>query len=285
MSYTKSPSLIRFPFLGTREDGEPFQYMLMSISQTMANIAIFAWFSNQIALSLNEKVDLFIPSLLTLKYDFRNDISGIIISSQKEKELDGKFYEVSFHNQPKIHLEQAETPEEFSQTIPTELSLLDMFFRLMKDTLIIKEGILIYLKHLMSYFSRIINYTPKEYSDLKKFIFVDIEDKIKKNQKAIRNIYDLLKNTVKDIKDITLEFNLEDLREAMESELNLDLLMLVCGDVTSREELVSLLYTPKSHEPYNMNYKYINYIIAIKNLEKRLYSNYNQIVLIYLKAI
>jgi hypothetical protein len=94
-----------------------------------------------------------------------------------------------------------------------------------------------------------------------------------------------LKENVKNIQDISLHLNMEEFREILESEINLDLFLIAFTAQATGRDLVNLLKHPEVNTTTYREYHYINYLLAIKNLEKRLYSNYNQIVLIYMKSI
>lgn len=272
---------LRFPFLGEREDGDPFEYLLLSVSQESANIAVFNWMVNHVKLDLKEKVNLFIPSLLTPVYQLRNNASGIINSVKKDHEEGAYFYEILLEK--KIPF-SANSSQELAKSLSSESSLLLMLIQLIKDTLILKQGIIVYLKHLAPYFSRIVNYSHKDYADLKKFFFDDLENKVQANEKELLSLYDSLK-LLKDPKEIPIAINLEYLRESVESEMDLDLFLMAFSKLESREQLMALLKDPSYQDQLKLKYYHMNYLFAIKTLEKRLYSNYNQIVLIYLKFI
>lgn len=270
---------LRFPFLGEREDGDPFEYLLLSVSQGSANIAVFNWMVNPIKLDLKEKVNLFIPNLLTPVYQLRNHASGVVNSVKNEE--GSYYYEILLEKEIPF---SANSSQELAQSLSYESSLLVMLIRLVKDTLILKQGIIVYLKHLAPYFSRVVDYSHKDYAILKKFFFDDLENKVKANEKELTLLYDSLK-LLKDPKEIPITINLEYLRENIESEMSLDLFLMAFAKFESREQLIELFKDSSYQDKLKLKYYHLNYLIAIKNLEKRLYSNYNQIVLIYLKFI
>lgn len=277
--------LLRFPFLGAREDGEPFAYLLMDISKDKANIVTSKWMVSHTLLNQQEKIDLFIPSFLALEYDFRKHVPGYISSTNYDKTVQEQLYEISFIRELPLPFSNFNSVAEFTLHLPTDISLQTMLLRLLKDTLILKQGIIVYLKHFSPYFSRIVNYSIRDYYDINKVIFVDIINKIKEKEKKLEEIYFSLQEKIKSIRDISILVNLDELRGLIETEINIDLFLIAFSEVTSREELVALLNKPKQHIDYDRNNKYMTYLLAIKDLEKRLYSNYNQIVLIYLKSI
>ncbi len=275
----------RFPFLGSREDGETFEYLLMEISQEKAQIAIFKWMVNSLNLNLEEKIELFIPDILTAVYSLRNNTPGIIISLAYNEENQAYFYEVSFIHKHILTLPETKTYEGFTQNIQTDSSLIEILMRLIKDCCILKQGINVYLKHFAPFFSRMVDYSKEDYSSLKKIVFEDTENRITLNEKSLNKIYYLLKFEIKNESDIAIIVNLEDLRENIESEISYDLFFVVFAEVDSSKELLTLLKESRYQDNLKLQYKYMNYLIAIKNLEKRLYSNYNKIVLTYAKSI
>lgn len=276
---------LRFPLLGTRSDGEAFSYLLMDISQDKASIVISKWMIDHTLLNLKEKIDLFIPSLLAIEYDLRNHVSGVIKSVTKEEQIAEYLYEIAFVCPLSMQLPESRSLAKFTQNLSTETSLLNMLLRLIKDSLILKQGILVYLKHLAPYFSRIVHSSLHDYEDLNKIIFIDIANKMGKKASILESLYFSLTESLKTLHDVSIFLNLEELRELIESEISLDLFLIAFAEVTSREELVDLLNKPKQYVDYKRNNKYMTYLLAIKDLEKRLYSNYNQIVLIYLKSV
>src|SRR4051812_8640215 len=72
---TNSPVL---PFLGTLENGEPFEYLLVSLDSVSAKIALMQWFLNRTQLQAGDKIDLYLPHVLSDTYKVRGNISGIV---------------------------------------------------------------------------------------------------------------------------------------------------------------------------------------------------------------
>lgn len=254
----------RFPFLGSRQNGEPFQYILIDIVKNRANIAIYTWCVNHNNLHLDEKIDLFIPGNLNGQHT-----NGIIASVEKDTENQGFFYQVEL-----VH--DAEIMQKTALEDP-----ISALMQLIKDSIILKEGILIYLKHLEPYFSRIINSGQGKKSNFGKSIFEDIKNRIKKNISKLNDIFSSIKNA----QHISIALNLEDLRENIESEMSLDLFFIMFTEKESGKELLNLLHDFEYKEQKKDEDYYLNYITAIKNMEKRLYMNYNKIVVIYQDSI
>lgn len=276
---------IRFPFLGTREDGEPFAYLLMKINANQASIIVSRWMVSHTILSLQEKIDLFIPSQLSLEYDFRNNVPGLITQireSQIEKEIS---YDIAFAHSLSNVLSDYWTLSQFSENLITDISLQDLLVSLIKDSLILKQGILVYLKHLIPYFTRIVEYSVRDYQELNRVTFLDIVKKIKEKEKYLSELFFNLQKNLKSFQDLPIFLNLDELREIFESEISLDLFLVAFSEINTQKDIVTLLNRPKEYIRKHQNSKYMTYFIAIKDLEKRIYSNYNQIVLIYLKSL
>lgn len=271
----------RFPFLGAKEDGESFEYLLLDIDQEKANIAIFKWMVNHAHLNVDERIDLFIPNLLSPIYQFRKETSGVVSLVRREENGHAHYYQIVFDRQISPGNTVGKT-KEFVRSLPSDLSLLTLLVQLIKDSIILKQGILIYLKHLYPYFSRIVNQSHKDYQSLH-FIFDDLNMKIKSNEENLIALHKTLSSC--DSQSIPIFINLEHLRENMEPEIIVDLFLCAFGNLDPQKELLTFLRESQYRAHLNPDYYFMNYLVVIKNLEKRLYSNYNQIVLIYLKSI
>lgn len=280
-----SLNTLRFPFLGTRRGGEPFEYLLMNIDSEKAHIAIFKWMVNYTTLEKNEKIDLYLPIKLTLGYDFREDVLGGVTSINEDEETGEYLYEISLDYSSIKNTFDKNTFAYFPYNIPVEIDLIELLSRLIKDSIILKEGLIVYLKHFSSYFSRIVDYPIEDYADFKKFVFGDLISRIQTNIGLLGELSQLINRDLKEIDDISIYLNLEELRETIESEINLDLFLIAFTPKRTGRDLVDVLQRP---DEFKVNFRddyYMTYLFAIKNLEKRLYFNYNQIVLIYMKSV
>jgi hypothetical protein len=163
---------------------------------------------------------------------------------------------------------------EKSQTT-TSLTALILFF--IKDSMILKEGVGIYLKHLIPFFSRIVHYEHEEYLKIKESVLVDILHKVENHQSKLKELHtQLIEKLTKD-EDIPIYISLEELRENLESEISVNLFDIIFNDKTSLDLT--------SQTRVQSNYSIRMYIDAIKNLEKRVYANYNSTVVLYLKSL
>jgi hypothetical protein len=142
-----------------------------------------------------------------------------------------------------------------------DVSLEDLLLRVLKDSVLLKKGISIYFNHLIPYFSRITGYPSKDYPNLKDIFLNDIKNKIIQHKEKLDELYQLFKNS-SNHKTIAWHLNLEDLRDLIESEIYIDVLNITFDSDTA-----------------------LQYLQAIKELENKLYYNYNNIVMIYIESL
>lgn len=258
--------ILRFPFLGTQEDGEAFQYLLLSVQATEVEISIQNWLVRRAKLGVNEKIDLYIPHQMNMEYRLREYVTGTVISVTDD------IYKVAF---PK-ETENLSLKYIFSDLTQSMGSLTDLTIKLVKDSLLLKSGIRIYLKHLIPYFSRIVNYTPEEYAHLKKVLLNDVLGHILTDEKKLKQLYDTLVQKLTKQEEIAIYIDLEELREMTESEISLPIFNLAFS-----ESKLGLLEQFQVQSQFG----YSKYLNAIKQLERRLFSNYNLLVIIYLNSI
>lgn len=249
---------ILFPLLGVLEDGEPFEYLLNSVNPKNAEISIPNWLTRRAHLNLQEKIELFIPQHLSIEYTLRENFPGVVITKEQDT------YTIAFPKEIELRV--------FS----LQESPIDLLIRLVKDILILKSGIRVYFKHLIPYFSRIVNYSEQDYVNLKKFFLNDILKKILENESQLQTLFKTLEEKLKKQEEIAIYLNLEDLRVCLESEIYLPMF-----NVAFSETKLGFL----EQFQVQSQFAYSKYLIAIKQLEKRLYSNYNLIVMIYSQSL
>lgn len=259
---------IRFPFLGSLEDGEVFEYILYSINHQSIEIAIFNWLVNRVKLNQNDKVNLFIPHFLCDQYQMRKNVSGIVINSKPHADAGGEIYQISVDE-----LKAKCTPGEFTKQLPITGDSTNLLIQLIKDSMILKQGIEVYIKHLIPYSSRISSYTNEEYVQIKKHFLLDVQNRIRENVVKLQDLHLKITKNLTTPEEIPVYIDLETLRENFESEISKRLFQIVFGECLDSPTAIG------------KNYSISMYINAIKNLESRLYSNYNQIVLLYLKSL
>lgn len=253
---------IKFPLLGSSENGETFEYILWAINQESIDIAILNWLVKRAKLHSGEKVNLYIPQFLSKQLHFKNRGFGSVMSERSPIEANGVIYQIS--------VDQLKS-EYAHDELRTSDKLTDLLMQLIKDSMILKQGIEVYIKHIIPYFSRIVDYTNKEYDQIKKHVLLDVERHVKNNVALLKEIYQTLQNELTKSEEIPIYIDLEKVREIFESEISKD--------------LFNIIFSKNDTFYGENNYEFSMYINAIKNLETRLYSNYNEIVFLYLKSL
>lgn len=276
-SYTSTSGIsLNFPFIGSFEDGEPFQYLLLSIHPDFTEIGILNWLVNRVNLHQGAIVDLYIPKYLGKHEQLIDQTEGCVTSIKHSDEIHGEICRITYlHGQGGVDQKGCNF-DAFIKQLQFPASLADLCTILIKDSMILKQGVLIYLKHLIAYFSRIVNYPHHEYAQLQEHFLRDIEKHIQANEGKLSALYQLAKEHLVEAEQIPVYIDLELLREALESEISSTLFHVVFSEhkeLNLKETLLS-----QSTDAFAI------YIQAIKNLEKRLYLNYNQIVVAYLKS-
>ncbi|MBF0396229.1 MAG: PilZ domain-containing protein [Desulfobacterales bacterium] len=258
----RSIESIVLPFLGTREiDHEPFQFLIMDISATGIKIAIPKWLVGRDRLKNDDIINLHIP----FRLDKATYNQGKVVWKRSDDTISGELYgihmenRVFFYDPISILLKTSEIDIDFQDFD----SLEGLFIKIIKDISLLKKGVFIYLNHLVPYFSRISSYSNKEeYSALKKIFLDDIISKVKNNYENLYSLYKKAKEKHSLIEEIPQNIDLEELREMVESEINIDVLK-----TAFESDAV------------------IPYLNAIKQLEKKQYDNYNTVVMLYIKAL
>jgi len=120
----------------------------------------------------------------------------------------------------------------------------------------------IYLGHLVPFFSRIARYPRAEYPQLKNFLLSDVKARVREHCDQLEALYVRTRTERPGQSDIARFIDLEDLRVMVESEIYI--------------EIFKAAFSDESIVPY---------LNAIKDLENRLYFNYNTIVMLYLHSL
>lgn len=268
---------LKFPFLGLLDNGEIFEYLLLSIDVDFAEIALLQWFLNRLQLHIGEKIDLHLPYLLSTNYILRGNISGTVTAAKHSEEVQGEIYQISLTKQKADTDSSHYSFDQFSQQLSTA-SLKDLFIYLIKDSMLLKEGVRVYFKHLIPYFSRIADYSHREYTKLETYFLHDIEMHIIDNISKLEKLYQIAQQKITKPEEIPVYIDLEFLREIIESEISTSVFKVV---FSKKKGINPCDLSIVSYHQEGI-FMYIN---AIKNLEKKLYSNYNHIVIIYLKSL
>lgn len=251
-------SSVVLPFMGLRrKDFQPFQYMLSDVSQGGVGLSIPRWLARRERLNKGDEIDLHVPfsmdgSILAI---------GTVVRERWDKENEEQLIglQLTAGSPGKYGVFFEADSQEIAYDLGSAGGLETLFARVVKDSYLLKRGILIYLRHLTSYFSRLGDYAPEEYELFREMILGDIQARVETNAESLERLHQtccvLPKSGFEGL-------DLEELRQTMEPELYLDLFKAALGDETAAL-----------------------YLKAIKELEGRLFSNYNTIVMLYIGTL
>ena len=252
---------LTLPFLGSREeDHQSFQYLLLDTSQHGASIAIPKWALARERLNKNDVINLHVPFRL---HDETFD-QGRVMWARWQDEYDAQVCGIKLEEAaPLIYpifitLGRAGASvslEDFNQAS-------GLLADVLKDAYLLKKGVGVYLEHLIPYSSRVAEYSRQDFAQLREVLFEDIYQRVREHAKGLEDLFDKVRVEGLSEAQAAAFLDLEALRELVESELYFGLF-----ETTFESELLSQL------------------IKAIKNLEKRLYYNYNTVVMIYLRSM
>lgn len=252
---------ILLPFLGCREDDHvSFQYIPLELSTNGYRIAVPRWVVSRERIQVNELITLNSP----FRFQGRTFYQGRVIWTSWDEAL------VS-------HISGLILEQEMPLTYPVYFTVQDSaialnqkqfaaidncILELFKDLFLLKRGVSIYFKHLIPYFSRITGYSTKDYPHLKDLLLSDIQNKMTEHIDELTVIFNSMQSYHNIYQNIAKLVDLEHLRNLVESEISLDLLL-----ITFDSEAAS------------------QYLTAIKELENKLYANYNNLVMIYISSL
>lgn len=109
---------------------------------------------------------------------------------KRAKRWGGDIYQVSLIRQAKDLLEH-HLNKQLSKNLPATPPLTDLFIHLIKDSMVLKAGIRVYLRHLIPYFSRISHFSHEDYARLEIYFLHDIENHVKENEAALEKLHHL----------------------------------------------------------------------------------------------
>lgn len=249
------------PFLGSRsEDYITFEYLLLEVDPSGIKIAIPEWVVSREQLKKNDLINFHV-SFRSMGETMEE---GRIVYTQWDEPIKSQVCKADLekrsHSQYPVYISSKN--QEICIDLKDFRRVEDLLLRMVKDSMLLKKGILIYWNHLIPYFSRITRYPTKEYALLKELFLNDIRNKMQEHHRRLVELYDKLRNESFSIKEIPILINLEELRSWMESELY--------------AEIFKTAFETES---------YLYYLLAIKELEKRLFLNFNAIVMIYIKSL
>ncbi len=238
---------INLPFLGSRAaDHVCFQYLVVDISASGMSIAIPKWVVNREKLKVDDILNLNMPYQQGgLLYK-----QGGIVWLDYNDSLQAMIYGISI------------TVRSFLADLFCNEPPVRVLVQAMKDSLLLKKGVFIYMGHLVPFFSRITKFSKNEYPQLKALFLKDVMQKVQHHVKGLDYLYGRVCEKDLDMRDIPKTIDIEELRPLIESEIYSDIFEIAFSDDR---------VTP--------------YLHAIKQLEERLYFNYNMIVIVYANAL
>lgn len=251
-------SSVVLPFIGLRlADFQPFQYMLKDVSQGGVGVSIPRWLARRERLNKGDEVHLHVP----FSMDGRILASGSVVrefwDQENEEQVVGLLLREGAPSQYGVFFEA--DSQEIAYDLGNAGGLEDLFSRVVKDSYLLKRGVLIYLRHLTSYFSRLGDFAPEEYEMFREVIIDDVRKRVEQDAEYLGALHEKCCELPKSGFE---GLDLEELRQAMEPELYIDLFRAALGDETA-----SL------------------FLGAIKDLEGRLFSNYNTIVMLFIGTL
>jgi hypothetical protein len=253
---------VNMPFLGTRDtDQSSFQYLILDLSKSGIGFAIPKWVVNREGLKKGDTINFNLPifvqgsfykqgNLLWTRWD--NDIEAQVCGGSLVR-TQAPLYPIY------ISLDADSVSVSLDDFAIREDNLV---YRVLKDTAFLKKGVEIYIGHLVPFLSRIAKYPPEEYPQLKGFLFSDIRERVTKHFEKLEDLYMTINAEKAVLKDLAKYIDLEDLRVIIDSEISIDIFRAVFSD----ENIMP-------------------YLTAIKDLEQKLFYNYNIIVLLYLHSL
>lgn len=263
---TKMQRALRLPFLGSRQNGELFEYLLLKMNPYSALIAIPDWLLSRTVLKDAEKINLHLRPFF--KEGCPKELCGYTTVFESGKTNYENLYRIQFVEPFPASLGNFEVAND----VKSKLILL------IKDSFFLKNGILVYLKHLIPFFTRILKISKVRYRELKDAMLDDIQEHVEKNMLELKNLYKKIVQHKEDENHLPLYLDLEKLRNLIQSEVDLSLFQLALDD--SNPNSTKKFNEIFAYQPYSAR-SYRVYLNAIKTVEHRLYDNYNCIVKLY----
>lgn len=252
---------IVLPFLGSRgTDYQPFDYIVQDVSPGGVKIVIPSWVLGRERIHQGERINLHVPFELEGKVLY----SGT--AAWQRLDLDGQGQIVGIAMDQGRPLSYPVFFSVSSRQLAIDFSSFEskgsLLAKLAKDLYLLKQGCLIYLKHLSAFFSRISDLSYEEYGQFREFVFDDIIARTKKNADYLTVFHDRMAKSNGSLEETCAVVDLAELRQAVEPEMYI--------------ELFKSVYT----DSFAMQYLY-----AIKELENKLYMGYNTLVLVYCSTL
>ena len=254
-------SSVNLPFLGTRGgDHSCFQYVVLDLSKSGIGFAIPTWVVSREGIRKGDTVNFHLP--INIGEQYYNQ--GVIVWTKWDEAIGAQTCGAVLGNRGRPSYPVFISIESGSVSVNLEeFEVRDsLLCRVIKDTAFLKKGVDIYLGHLVPFFSRIARYPREEYPQLKNFLLSDVRSRVREHCDQLEALYVKTRTETPGPSDIARFIDLEELRAMVESEVYV--------------EIFKAAFSDESIVPY---------LNAIKDLENRLYFNYNTIVMLYLHSL
>ncbi|MCG5538175.1 PilZ domain-containing protein [Halorhodospira sp. 9622] len=253
---------IALPFLGSRGEAlQPFQYLLHDVSSGGLGIFLPDWLASRERLREGDQIFFHVPFRFGERILNRGYVAWQRWSAEEGGQWAGAprtsgtplpypLYIALDAREIRIDLGRFETSEALAQ-------------RIVHDSVLLKRGVLIYLRHLEALFSRVSELRGGDYRVFREEIIGDVRQRILRSVAYLEQ-FDPQSNddTAQPPSPIIDAIDLDEFRAAMEPELPLELFNHALGAESTRL-----------------------YLESIKKLEHRLYLNHNAYVMIYIAGL
>lgn len=250
-----------FPFLGSRFiDHDTFEYLPMDISFQGLKIAIPKWVVKRELLKVGQWIYLHLP----FRFADRAYTEGVVRWTRWNEDTQSQLYGIEMANPRNvfyplyIHTDTRNIRLDLGEYDSKEALLIALF----KDAVLLKRGILIYLNHLVPFYSRLAERSRDDYDHLKGILFEDIRKRVSQNLEFVEEIYRSVRQQNQPVSTVLETIDLNQFREAICSEIQ-------------REVIKTALNTEAV----------VPYLDAIQTLEKKLYTNYNAILILLIYSL
>ncbi len=252
---------IALPFLGSRGEAlQPFQYLLSDVSSGGLGVFLPSWLANRERLWAGDRIFFHVP----FRFGERILNRGYVAWQRWSAEEAGQWAGATLTSGAPlpyplyISIDDRELRVDLGHFPSSEA----MAERIIHDSVLLKRGVLIYLRHLEAVFSRVSELRGEDYQVFRTQIIGDVRRRLQHNLAYLEQFDPQITPEQMRRAPVTHLIDLDELRAAMEPELSLELFELALGTETA--EL---------------------YLESIKKLEHRLYLNHNAYVMIYIATL
>jgi hypothetical protein len=245
----KTVDSLNLPFLGSKdEDHLCFEYLLIDLSKSGLKIAIHKLVVNQEEIRKGDILNFHLPYEIDKTfYD-----QGKVVWIEWDENMEVQSCGISVESSKSISHPYLLPITQKGNTL----------INIIKDMVLLKNGVHVYFCHLIPYFSKITKYSPQEYPQLKAFSNDSIRNKVSEHHAELEDTLSKLENYMTSASEIPKFIDLARLRLTVESEIYVDIFRITFSD----ERIMP----------------YLNEIIK---LEERLYFDYNIIVMLYVNSL